>query len=123
VTGSNSVNVFLGLGLPWMIAAIYWNHFQSAESTDAWHARYAGEAWYDKQMPIGFAVPAGSLGFSVAVFTTCALVCLSTLLLRRATIGYELGMAATVPTAIFFVMLWIAYITISIVHEAAGGSE
>ena len=25
VTGSNSVNVFLGLGLPWTIAAIYWN--------------------------------------------------------------------------------------------------
>ena len=24
ITGSNSVNVFLGLGLPWMIAAIYW---------------------------------------------------------------------------------------------------
>ena len=24
VTGSNSVNVFLGLGLPWVIAAIYW---------------------------------------------------------------------------------------------------
>jgi len=23
VTGSNSVNVFLGLGLPWLIAAIY----------------------------------------------------------------------------------------------------
>jgi solute carrier family 8 (sodium/calcium exchanger) len=24
VTGSNSVNVFLGLGLPWLVAAIYW---------------------------------------------------------------------------------------------------
>merc|ERR1712190_159155 len=24
VTGSNSVNVFLGLGLPWMIGSIYW---------------------------------------------------------------------------------------------------
>ena len=24
VTGSNSVNVFLGLGLPWVIAAMYW---------------------------------------------------------------------------------------------------
>jgi len=24
VTGSNSVNVFLGLGLPWLIATIYW---------------------------------------------------------------------------------------------------
>lgn len=24
VTGSNSVNVFLGLGLPWLVASIYW---------------------------------------------------------------------------------------------------
>ena len=24
VTGSNSVNVFLGMGLPWLIATIYW---------------------------------------------------------------------------------------------------
>ena len=24
VTGSNGVNVFLGLGLPWLVAAIYW---------------------------------------------------------------------------------------------------
>jgi solute carrier family 8 (sodium/calcium exchanger) len=24
VTGSNSVNVFLGLGLPWVLASIYW---------------------------------------------------------------------------------------------------
>merc|ERR1719335_924701 len=33
VTGSNSVNVFLGLGLPWMIASIYW---ASAGATDDW---------------------------------------------------------------------------------------
>lgn len=25
VTGSNSVNVFLGLGLPWLLAAFYWS--------------------------------------------------------------------------------------------------
>lgn len=25
VTGSNSVNVFLGLGLPWVMASIYWS--------------------------------------------------------------------------------------------------
>ncbi|VDO89312.1 unnamed protein product [Heligmosomoides polygyrus] len=24
ITGSNSVNVFLGLGLPWLVASIYW---------------------------------------------------------------------------------------------------
>lgn len=26
VTGSNSVNVFLGLGIPWVIASVYWNY-------------------------------------------------------------------------------------------------
>merc|ERR1719158_2032650 len=32
VTGSNSVNVFLGLGLPWAIGAIYWEAAGRAES-------------------------------------------------------------------------------------------
>jgi solute carrier family 8 (sodium/calcium exchanger) len=36
VTGSNSVNVFLGLGLPWLIASIYWS-YQGA--TPEWVAR------------------------------------------------------------------------------------
>ncbi|VDO15056.1 unnamed protein product [Haemonchus placei] len=40
VTGSNSVNVFLGLGLPWLVASIYWAS--------------KGES---------FAVPAADLGF------------------------------------------------------------
>lgn len=40
VTGSNSVNVFLGLGLPWLVASIYW--------------AAKGES---------FAVPAADLGF------------------------------------------------------------
>lgn len=42
ITGSNSVNVFLGLGLPWTIAATYY--------------LVNGEP---------FVVPAGDLGFSV----------------------------------------------------------
>jgi len=33
VTGSNSVNVFLGLGMPWLAATIYWNGVWSPEST------------------------------------------------------------------------------------------
>ena len=37
ITGSNSVNVFLGLGLPWGIAALYWA-FAGDEA--AWRARY-----------------------------------------------------------------------------------
>merc|ERR1711965_916068 len=50
VTGSNSVNVFLGLGLPWLIAVIY------EGTTD-----YKGDVRY-------YYVPAGALGFSVIVF-------------------------------------------------------
>merc|ERR1711992_328413 len=37
VTGSNSVNVFLGLGLPWMISAIYWAFIANCQVGDRWH--------------------------------------------------------------------------------------
>merc|ERR1719235_3060295 len=38
VTGSNSVNVFLGIGIPWTIAAIYW----AARGPDAkWERDYS----------------------------------------------------------------------------------
>jgi solute carrier family 8 (sodium/calcium exchanger) len=38
VTGSNSVNVFLGLGLPWTLGAIYWEYVVG-EPTKAWLQR------------------------------------------------------------------------------------
>lgn len=57
VTGSNSVNVFLGLGLPWLIGAIY----------------YDGE----------YEVPSGALGFSVLIFMIAAFVCLGLLITRH----------------------------------------
>jgi len=95
VTGSNSVNVFLGLGLPWVVAAIYWQL---------------------KGLP--FTVRAGSLTFSVAVFTIVSLVCLAVLFMRR-TLAYfgrgELG-GPSLPkyfTFIFFSSLWVIYITCS----------
>merc|ERR1719335_1322304 len=37
VTGSNSVNVFLGLGLPWFIGACYWS---ASGATDEWKKKY-----------------------------------------------------------------------------------
>merc|ERR1712226_1275604 len=60
ITGSNSVNVFLGLGLPWTMAAIYWT------------AR--GES---------FIVPAGSFSYSVVLYSGTALITLLILALRR----------------------------------------
>merc|ERR1719473_1404654 len=34
VTGSNSVNVFLGIGLPWLMAALYWKLMGRTEKWD-----------------------------------------------------------------------------------------
>ena len=45
-----------------------------------------------------FVVPAGSLGFSVSVFTGCALLALGTLSIRRRVYGAELGGTDHVPT-------------------------
>merc|ERR1712179_446282 len=61
VTGSNSVNVFLGLGMPWVIAAIY-------------HAAVNGTS---------FEVKAGALTFSVTVYIICASIAIFLILLRR----------------------------------------
>jgi len=121
ITGSNSVNVFLGLGLPWAIAAIYWG-MQGTRHEEAWRARYGSEPWYTPDMPVGFAVPAGDLGFSVAVFLVCGSSTLLLLLLRRAVLGFELGgpPAAAQISAGVMVMLWFVYIGVSIWHTASG---
>ena len=67
VTGSNSVNVFLGLGLPWAIATTYW--------AVAKPGAIGREDFYE--------VPAGDLGFSVFVFLIVAILCFIVLILRR----------------------------------------
>ena len=70
-------------------------------------------------MPVSFAVPAGSLGYSVAVFSSCAVLTITVLFLRRATIGFELGGPPALAnlTAILFVGLWLVYIILSIIKD------
>ena len=63
VTGSNSVNVFLGLGLPWCFAATYIN------------VKYEGKMEY--------AVPSGNLSLPVFTFLVVAIVCFMVIILRR----------------------------------------
>ncbi|CAA94387.2 Calx-beta domain-containing protein [Caenorhabditis elegans] len=96
VTGSNSVNVFLGLGLPWVIASLYWAS--------------KGES---------FRVDAGDLGFSVTVFMICSVLFLVVLVLRRKLKAFgqgELGgpFGTKTLSALFFVGLWIVYVGLSI---------
>jgi len=95
VTGSNAVNVFLGIGIAWSIAAIY-------------HAVKGTEG--------GFKVQAGSLGFSVTIFCCCSLVVITVLLLRRLKpISGELGgpTRAKYVTAAILASLWVFYVLMS----------
>ena len=59
VTGSNAVNVFLGLGISWLVGAVYWGR---AGASPEWMARYPEIAQkYGVRLgdPVGLAVPAG----------------------------------------------------------------
>ncbi|XP_044197457.1 solute carrier family 8 member 4b isoform X2 [Thunnus albacares] len=94
VTGSNAVNVFLGIGVAWTIAAVAW--------------RSKGKT---------FKVDPGNLAFSVTLFTILAVVCVTVLLYRRrATVaGGELGGPRTCKliTSLLFVSLWLIYIMLA----------
>merc|ERR1719281_2012677 len=60
VTGSNSVNVFLGLGLPWFIGACYWAGAHETQLQE-WKEKYAATEVPGKYPEGGFAVIAGDL--------------------------------------------------------------
>lgn len=90
VTGSNSVNVFLGLGLPWVIATIYSGSYVIPDDgswTDSsklkWIKRFESEPPNVGAALTDFYVPAGALGFSVVVFVIVAICCFITLIARR----------------------------------------
>jgi len=132
ITGSNSVNVFLGLGLPWSIGAIYWQYLASEEKQAEWMRRpvmkgsilpnYGGE--YFDEYGIAFMVPAGTIGFSVMVYSILALVAVLFLIFRRKTGGGELGGPtkwSNTIGSIFMAGLWFAYIILSII--GGGGDD
>merc|ERR1711994_121070 len=100
VTGSNSVNVFLGLGLPWIIASVY-HEIKNPER--------------------GFVVQAGTLSFSVIVYTCCAIAAVALLMARRFLPIFgqaELGGPKLTKSlsAAFFLFLWLLYIVLSILQ-------
>jgi solute carrier family 8 (sodium/calcium exchanger) len=118
VTGSNCVNVFLGLGLPWTIAAFYWD---AQGRPKEWNQHtYKGERYdsmYGEKYPEGgFIMPAGSLSFSVTVFTVCAFLCIFLLIFRRFKYGGELGgpWFAQRRDSVIMSSLWFLYVGLSI---------
>jgi solute carrier family 8 (sodium/calcium exchanger) len=133
ITGSNSVNVFLGLGLPWSMGAIYWTYFASDEKKAEWMRRPVvkgsifpnyGDTFFDEH-GVAFMVPAGTIGFSVMCYTCLALVAVLFLIFRRKTGGGELGgpsAKSNTVGSIFMALLWLAYIVLSIIG-GGGGDE
>ncbi|KAH8236648.1 hypothetical protein KR026_007357 [Drosophila bipectinata] len=93
VTGSNAVNVFLGIGLAWTIAAVY-------------HSSNGGT----------FNVEPGTIGFAVALFCGEALIAILLIMVRRWTkgIGAELGgpKVSKYVSAGILVFLWVFYVVI-----------
>lgn len=94
VTGSNSVNVYLGIGLAWTLAAIV-------------HQSRGGQ----------FNVIPGSLGFSVMVYCIFALLTIGIMMFRRfnANIGCELGgpAGARKITSLVLALFWLTYVLLS----------
>uniref|UniRef100_H2YTJ2 Calx-beta domain-containing protein n=1 Tax=Ciona savignyi TaxID=51511 RepID=H2YTJ2_CIOSA len=65
VTGSNAVNVFLGIGIAWTIAAIYW--------------AVTGKTPEEQK----FRIDPGNLAFSVTIFSILAVFAIGILMFRR----------------------------------------
>ena len=96
IMGSNSVNVFLGLGIPWLMGSVYY-YFN------------------DKDTNGKYCVPTSSLVYSVMIFSVFAFSAFILLLLRRRSLGGELGGERNfkIVSFVFLFTLWISYIVLS----------
>lgn len=95
VIGSNCINVFVGLGLPWFIASIYW--------------RVRGQQ---------FDIDGKSLSFTIGIYT-CTAVAYTLMMIMRRNLKVcgkaEFGGPTVCKylSAAFLVALWVAYISLS----------
>lgn len=136
VTGSNSVNVFLGLGLPWIFSSIYWETGKTASREgaawfDKWKATYGpgsaayancwggcdgngqSKGWLKYQETGAFVVQKGKLGPSLVLYVVLSLLAMGFISVRRYVLGGEIGGNSGLMnalSAVFMVSLWIIYL-------------
>ncbi|XP_021280525.1 magnesium/proton exchanger isoform X1 [Herrania umbratica] len=94
ITCSNSVNIYVGIGIPWLIDTAY-NFIAYREPLRIQNA--------------------GGLSFSLLVFFSTSVGCILVLVIRRLTLGAELGgprIWAWV-TSVFFMLLWFIFVVLS----------
>mmetsp|Transcript_23241 Transcript_23241/g.72650 ORF Transcript_23241/g.72650 Transcript_23241/m.72650 type:complete len:566 (+) Transcript_23241:933-2630(+) len=92
ITGSNGVNVFLGIGLPWLIGALY--------------AEANGEK---------FIADSPGFGVGLITFLICACICLGTIIWREKAMGGALGGNRTLAMACAGVSAtsWMLYLVVA----------
>ncbi|GFY98699.1 magnesium/proton exchanger [Actinidia rufa] len=94
ITCSNSVNIYIGIGIPWLIDTAY--NFIA----------------YREPLRIN---NAEGLSFSLLVFFATSVGCIAVLVFRRLTLGAELGgprLWAWV-TSVYFMSLWLIFVVLS----------
>merc|ERR1712070_617102 len=105
----------------WTIGAVYWEYYVG-EITPAWRERPVSLSGTDTYTVFlerypggGFMVPAGDLGFSVAVYSALAIVAVVLFIIRRKVYGGELGGPTmhNYISSLLFAALWITYIVLS----------
>lgn len=94
ITCSNAVNIYVGIGIPWLIDTTY-NYF-------AYHEPLRIEN-------------AEGISYSLVVFFSTAIGCIFVLVLRRIVFGAELGGPRIWAwiTCVYFMMLWLIFIILS----------
>ncbi|KAF3330245.1 magnesium/proton exchanger 1 isoform X3 [Carex littledalei] len=94
ITCSNSVNIYVGIGVPWLINTVY-NYFVLQE-------------------PL-YIENAEGLSFSLLVFFATSAGCIMVLVLRRLIFGAELGGPRLWAwlTSAYFMLLWVVFVVLS----------
>lgn len=94
ITCSNSVNIYIGIGIPWLIDTAY-NFFMYSEPLHIDNAN--------------------GLSFSLLVFFATSVGCIAVLVLRRLIFGAELGGPRLWAwlTAVYFMLLWVIFVVLS----------
>lgn len=94
ITCSNSVNIYVGIGIPWLIDTAY-NFIAYREPLRIQNAE--------------------GLSFSLLVFFSTSVGCIAVLVFRRLTLGAELGGPRHWAwiTCVYFMLLWIIFVVLS----------
>jgi len=132
IVGSNSINVFMGIGISWTLAAFVW---ETAEPTPEYLTRLmaldpkvkenVAKAISNHGGNAVFIAPGGTLWFNLMVFSVNALCAIQHLYARRKKWGGELGgpkkgFMGQYFSGAFLIGQWFIYVAASIVFARLG---